>query len=257
VIFASPLQAGYFSQAFLTGGVPPVVVPPPLPVTVEVVREVPAYTNPSVIRIANLALQRIGVSQPIATLEEPSTEARVVRQSWDHLRDVTLQEFAWPFATTVQTLALVPEVRSPWRYAYRLPADCLFPLHLQQPIASWMVHGTRVPFQVEASAAGPILVTDEASASLRYLARLLNPLDWPMWFHDLMAWVLASEIAMPLTAAPPIRQAVDVKLAQARIMAAQRAASTGQPQTIDRPSAFVDARGHTIDTSSTIHGWPR
>lgn len=232
-----PIAAGWFTQAR-----PAPVVPPPPVSVVTVERQVPAFTNPSVIRIANLALQRVGVSQPIASLNEQSKEARVIRQAWDHLRDVTLQEFAWPFATQHAALAVVDEVRVPWRMTYRMPADCLHPLAINAD-AHVRSSSQRIPFAVQASTGGPVLVSDAEDVVLVYLARMIDPLDWPMWFHDLMAWVLAEELAMPLTVDPRMQQVVSGKLAQARVMAAQRAASTGQPPVQDAPSAFVTARG--------------
>jgi len=241
VIAAAPIAGGWWALAGVS--VPIFPIPPAPPTTIITVeREVPAYTNPSVIRVANLALQRIGVSQPIASLEERSKEARVIRQVWDHVRDMTLQEFSWPFATTYAALALTDELRAPWQYAYRMPADCLHPQRIDLG-SHILVAQQRVPFEVQSSTNGPMIVTDAEAAILVYLARLIDPLDWPTWFHDLLAWAVADAIAMPLTVDLRVQQVVTQRLAQARIMAAQRAVSTGQPVVTDDSSAFVRARG--------------
>lgn len=227
--------------------------PIPTPTVITVDREVPAYSNPSVIRIANLALQRVGVSSGIASLDEKSKEARSVRGMWDHLRDLVLGEYAWSFATVYAALPIVSVTRAPWLYAYRLPADCLFPLGLavEQHVTSLP---QALPFAVQSDTGGPILVTDQPDAVLRYTARLIDPLDWPAWFQDLMAWRLASDLCMPLTVDARLSQAVDAKLAQARVMAAQRSASSGQAPVQPLPSAFVTARGgFAVD----VPLWPR
>lgn len=244
VMLSSPFPA----LLLLHGSASVTPTPTPTPTVVTVTREVPAYTNPSVIRIANMALQRVGVTQAITSLEEKSKEARVVRQLWDHLRDLTLQEFPWDFATKYEALAVLDQTRAPWAYTYRLPADCLFPLGL-----AVQAHVSRIedvlPFMVQSDTSGPILVTDTPDATLRYLARLTDPLDWPIWFHDLLAWRLASELAMPLTVDARLKQSVDQGLAVARVTSAQRSASTGAMPNTPIPSAFVTARGdYTYDS---------
>lgn len=242
MIAAAPIAGGWFALAPASSVVVPPVVVPPVVSVVTVDREVPAFTNPSVVRIANMALQRVGATQPITSLEEPSKEARIIRQVWDHLRDNTLQEFAWGFATSHQALPLVDVVRSPWLYCYRLPADCLHPLAIVLPQHA-QTSRERIPFTVQSEGGGPIVCTDAEDAVLSYLARLVDPLDWPSWFHELLTWRLAHEIAMPMTVDPRLAQFVAQQLAQARVMAAQRSASTGLSATMNPPSAFVTARG--------------
>jgi hypothetical protein len=58
------------------------------------------------IELANLALQKIGVTLGIASLDEASREAYTAGAQYDHLLRVVLRTFNWPFATKYQTLTL-------------------------------------------------------------------------------------------------------------------------------------------------------
>lgn len=59
------------------------------------------------IELANLGLQKIGVSQGISALDEATREAYTAGSQYDHLLRETLRAFNWPFATGYQALELV------------------------------------------------------------------------------------------------------------------------------------------------------
>lgn len=222
------------------------VTPPPDPVpVVAYTREVPAYTNVSVVRIANIALQRVGATQPIAALDEPSKEARVIRQVWDHLRDLTLQELGWGFARAQAYLAPVSVTFRPWAYCYRLPSDCLKPVQVL-PVGGVTARAQRVPYGLASDAGGPLVCTDVPEAVLEYIARLVDPNDWPAWFHEHLACALAVEIAMPLTMDARVKASAMADFERSRRLAAQSNASSDEAPPMDEVSAFVMARGAAV-----------
>jgi hypothetical protein len=125
---------------------------------------------------------------------------------------------------------------------YRLPSDCLMPRAIL-PDAHVRRHRERIPFAVASDDGGPVLVTDKEAATLTYTRRLIDPIHWPTWFHDLLAWTLAKELAMPLAVDPRLVDAVERKADKALVLAAQRNGAGQQPVRDSVSSAFVDARG--------------
>jgi hypothetical protein len=59
------------------------------------------------IELCNLGLQKIGVSQGIAALDEATREAYTAGAQYDHLLRGTLRAWNWPFATAYVALTLV------------------------------------------------------------------------------------------------------------------------------------------------------
>lgn len=82
--------------------------------------------NYSQVRIANVALLRIGARGQIASIDEDSPNAVKVKSVWDFVFQETLSERDWKFAKL--RIALQQSTSTPvygYRYAYGIPADFL------------------------------------------------------------------------------------------------------------------------------------
>src|SRR4051812_32897245 len=76
--------------------------------------------------ICNMALGHLAVGKAIGALTEASQEARACLRFYEQARDEVLRDFPWPFATTVEALALVAvQPTTEWGYSYRYPLNCL------------------------------------------------------------------------------------------------------------------------------------
>ena len=155
--------------------------------------------------ICNQALSRIGNGQVIASIAEASTEAAACSLHLDTCRERLLAESPWPFATSYATLALVSEdPNEDWGYAYRVPVDCITVRRVFPAFDSAGVGGDgramvgRTVFTIGHDTAGRLLLCDLEGAGLEYTARVTNPSFYPPSFVSALAWLLASEIAMPL-----------------------------------------------------------
>jgi hypothetical protein len=151
-----------------------------------------------------MALGRIGQSIFIDALSENSQAADVCNRFYEPCRDMTLADGHWNFATTRVALADLGTPPTNWLYRYALPADCLAARYLvvegsRNPLAK-----TRIPFEVAEEDDARVLYTDQEDAELVYTKRQENPNLFSPQFVSALAWLLASEIAMPLSAAPSI-----------------------------------------------------
>lgn len=149
--------------------------------------------------IGNLALAHLGDKASIASLDPPegSVQAEHVARFLPIARDVLLEMHNWGFATRRVDLALVASTSGAWQYQYRLPADCIKVLGVL-PEGYVSDDQQHVYFAVEGDDDGLLLLTNNATPSLRYIARVTNPTRYPPMFAQALTWLLASYIAGPL-----------------------------------------------------------
>ncbi len=155
----------------------------------------------SEVAICNMALGRIGISIFIDNLSESSQEANVCNIFYEPCRDMVLANFPWNFATGRQALADLGTPPTNWLYRYAMPTDCLAARHLvvegsREPLAK-----DRIAFEVAEEGNVKVLYTDQAEAELVYTKRVTNPNLFSPQFVMALAWLLGSEIAMPMSAA--------------------------------------------------------
>ena len=94
---------------------------------------------PSPVDICNLALAHVGDQSRVASIEPPeaSVQAKACALFYPIARDTALGNgHAWSFATRRISPASVDSITSapPWQYAYAVPADCLAPLAILDPL---------------------------------------------------------------------------------------------------------------------------
>ena len=156
----------------------------------------------SKIKICNMALSLVGVSQKIDDIDEASKEAQECNLWYDQVRDSVLRDASWGFASKYQTL--VEASASPsadWDYQYRLPSDFLR--------ATWLTDGERddstpIPYALGADSdgAGVIFTNQQSPVILKYVYVASDESRWPSDFVVAMAWALGAAIAGTLADNP-------------------------------------------------------
>jgi hypothetical protein len=193
--------------------------------------------------ICNVALARIGVNEPIDSLDEATAEAWACKTLYAPTRDALLATVAWPFATRRATLtAIAGTTRSGWAYAFTLPADCLVARYLWSGLRAPPA-GLRVPFQIEDDATlGRILLSDAEAPELVYTAKMTVPTTFPALFSDALSWALAADLAMALAVKEGLERRARVGYEQALSRAAAQAFNERGPDP-EPDSEFVTVRG--------------
>jgi len=161
------------------------------------------------VQICNMALSRIGVSQPISSMSEASNEARMCSLWYAHCRDTVLQAFPWKFARKVSALQDIGTPTVGWSYRFRYPNDCLKALKVSPDASDRIATSTgsilsKIVFDVvsDESSAGKAIVSDQDGLYLHYTAAITDPTLFDPLFTSALAWLLASEIAGPLATKP-------------------------------------------------------
>lgn len=80
----------------------------------------------STLDICNMALRHLGITNMIASLTERTKEAKACSLFYPQVRDETLRDAPWPFATRFPLLAVVDDdPTAEWLYSYRYPSACI------------------------------------------------------------------------------------------------------------------------------------
>jgi hypothetical protein len=148
--------------------------------------------------IANMALDRIGIGQPIDDLAATTDEARVCNRWYAKCRDKVLALTCFPVARRIVALGLVeedPDDGEKWSYSYRYPTDCLRVLNI---VSGQRVHTKPIEWEMGQDDTGRLIYTDEEDAQVEYLHLFSDEGEWNDLLADAIAGLLASEIAIPL-----------------------------------------------------------
>lgn len=211
----------------------------------------------SEVEICNMALDRIGVDQPIESLDDTSSRAKACRRWYAHCRDKALSETPWNWALRVVALADLGGTPPPgWSYQFRYPSDCLLLRDVTDEggsrwgISEWVgslyfpsiypYARPRYPYEVrgeETADTGKIILVDLDVPYALYVRRVLDPNQFDVQFVDALAWLLGIELGGALKAQADLRTQAANAWASAKAQAVQRfmreARSDKQP---DSPS---------------------
>lgn len=195
------------------------------------------------IEICNLALSHLGVGKRIGSLDESSREALSIKPFYEPALREVLEDFAWPFATRIVTLALVEEEpNDEWGFSYRLPADCLFARRILSGSRNDDAD-SRVPYRRTSDDEGGLILTDAEDAQLEYTAFLDDPALYPASFVVAFSALLAYYIAPQLTSGDPFkRQEAMANLYQFQINKAQANAANEERRERPPESEFMRGR---------------
>jgi hypothetical protein len=161
----------------------------------------------SEVAICNLALSRIGSTIFIDSLTERSMEAIVCSQFYEPCRDMVLQDHPWNFASKRAVLADLGAPPTNWLYRYAMPSDCLEARSIIVPGARTPSSRSRIAYEVAVEDDARVLYTDQPEAELLYTRRVTNPNLFSPSFVFALAWLIAGEVSMPLSAAPGLGDA--------------------------------------------------
>lgn len=198
------------------------------------------------VRVCNMALNRIGITQKVVSLGDVTDHLAVTCNDWyDICRDRVLSAFGWPFAmiraplglVKVFTLSTDPNIE--WAYSYRYPITCL--------IARRIVSGIRpdadaVPFEVGQDATGRLIFTNQPNAIIEMTATYADPGEWPDVLADAVSAALAIELAGPLRVASDKKGTAKADYANA-LLRAQGAANQERKIGPRAESKYISSRG--------------
>jgi hypothetical protein len=169
--------------------------------------------------ICNLALAQLGDAAAVQSINPPDQSAQAAHCSrfYPIARDALLEMHPWGFATLRVQLAQVPNPFPQWQYAYAAPSDSINYLEVLDPnalddysvgiqMASTLPYSpaagvgiyTPQPFQVESLGDQEVILTNQASAVLRYTHSVSDTAEFsPLFVHGLST-LLASHLAGPV-----------------------------------------------------------
>lgn len=170
-----------------------------------------AWRNPvDKLGVINLALLKTAL--PLATsLDECDWNASYI---FDIMAEQVLRAHSWGFAQRFAQFARASTAPS-FGYAnsYVMPADCL------KVLSVWAVSDVRAP-KSEFRTSGRNVFTHAAPCNAAYVARDLEPENWPPDFTDAVATRIAMEIAglsaEKMALVPQLMQLYQYSLAQAQ-----------------------------------------
>lgn len=163
----------------------------------------------SIIEICNLALTRLGADS-IRSFDEDNKRARLSQITYEHVRNLYLEDFEWTFNTKYAQLALLSTITHPsFDYVYQIPTDCLYPRQIMDESGNisstvkWEVFGIRI-------------ATSIPGAWLRYSEKVTVSGIFPPYFVEALASQIAAELA-PAIVQDKKQYATLTQVAEARL----------------------------------------
>lgn len=194
--------------------------------------------------ICNLAITHLGVGKTIDDVDtESSEEALICRRYYDTVRDMTLRDYAWPFATKISSLALVESnPNTEWDYSYRYPSDALYIKRILSGVRNDN-RQSRASYKIVRDDTGLLIYTDERGASIEYTAKTSDPTFYPSDFIMALSLHIAVYIAPKLTKGDPFGMANKVMQMYEMEISRAKAKAANEEQLDQRPdSEFIRVR---------------
>lgn len=180
--------------------------------------------------VINAALMKCGL--PLAAALNDADWGAAER--FDNVAEQVLRSHNWNFATRHATLIRQGTPEHGYTQAYQLPAECLRVLDVRP------AEDMRGP-QARFSVVGERLYCNISPCNARYVARVLDPADWPADVADAVATRLAAEIA-PLSAQSFGLGASLLQLAQLAFQQAQANDAAEQRERLPAGSPYAAVR---------------
>ena len=183
----------------------------------------------SKVEICNLALARLG-QNTIQSLSEASNAAYHCNTLYDPNRRSVLRRHPWGFAQKTQALSVDATTPDDYSYRFLLPADFIRLMAL--------VGTTTAP---DYEKRGSYLLTNESEVTIRYVYDVEDTSEFDDEFVSAFAYLLASELAIPITGDAARQQTLYAKY----IMALTDAEQTNKSEprkTVNRWTTYIDAR---------------
>lgn len=179
----------------------------------------------SVLDICNISLANLGDAATVSSIDPPegSAQAEHCARFYPIARDTLLEMHDWAFASKRAPLAPLTNPVTQWTYCYACPADMINPIAVldsaatddlasvipwaNPQFAEWYGYGStpivgtpsQQPYTHESLSDGtPVIYTNQASALLRYTARVEDTTRFSPLFVRLLAAYMSSLLAGPV-----------------------------------------------------------
>jgi len=176
------------------------------------------------VSICSNALRILG-DDPITSLTDDTERARLCNSLYEPARDAVLRSHPWNFAITRATLGQLSTTPAyEYAYQYSLPTDpyCLRVLSMEYQ---------DYVFKIEHLAGtGRVLLTDEGTAKILYIAKVSDTAQFDSLFVDTLTAKMALELSFPVTNSVTL-QAQMQKLYQLKL---------SEARSIDGQEGFMD-----------------
>ncbi len=150
------------------------------------------------VEICNMSLSHIGHKR-ILSLDENTSTSRACKDAFNIIRDASLRDGNWKFATLSVPLAPIDESVPGFLYIYKQPSDCLKLLKVfneatvSNPIPQNFEPTLSPLTQVQS------IVTDVETAWAKYIKRVTDPNLFDAKFVEYFSYRLSAALAVPLT----------------------------------------------------------
>ena len=176
------------------------------------------------VSICSNALRRLG-DNPITSLTDDTERARLCNSFYADARDAVLRLHPWNFAITRTSLAQLSDTPAyGFAYQYSLPTSpyCLRVLGMEFEDYIFKVENY--------STQGRVLLTDQSSAKILYVAKITDTTQFDALFVDVLTAKLALDLCYPITNSVSLQDKMQ-KLYQLKLSDAR---------SIDGQEGFID-----------------
>lgn len=176
------------------------------------------------VSICSNALRRLG-DDPITSLTDDTERARLCNAFFPDARDACLRSHTWNFAINRATLSkLTTKPNYGFAHMFALPTDpyCLRVLELDEGDYRFKIENDPQN--------GRVLVTDQDSAKIMYVARVTNATLYDSMFVDVLTSKLAAELAYAVTGSTTVQAQME-KMYQEKL---------SEARSIDGQEGFID-----------------
>lgn len=176
------------------------------------------------VSICSNALRRLG-DDPITSLTDDTERARLCNSFYQDARDACLRSHPWNFAITRASLAKLSDAPAyGFNYQYALPTNpyCLRVLEMEYKDYIFKVENVATH--------GRVLLTDEGTANILYIARITDTNLFDPMFVDVLTAKLAVDLAYPVTNSQQVQTNMQ-KLYQLKL---------SEARSIDGQEGFID-----------------
>ena len=192
--------------------------------------------------ICNLALMYIGITRPVQSFSENSTEAQLCNRVYNTAKEIVLKAFAWEFSKATGALTVTTETSNKFEYVYEYPDTCIRVLSISD---SNGIGVDQQPFEVSSIVTDSLpykrILTNVKSAYAEYILNVYEEALSPEILIAL-AWQIALQIGTALSKTPSVIQQAS-QMYEISLSKAQKASMYEKPKTIINRPSYLASRG--------------
>jgi len=196
--------------------------------------------------ICNLALMYIGVTRPIQSFSENSTEAQMCNRAYDKAKREVLKTFPWKFSKCISVLTVTTETNNKYEYVYEYPSDAIRILTISDKDG---IGAGSQPFDVTTYVSSSIqykrIITDIKDAYAEYILDADESIMSDE-FITALAWKIASELGTGLSKTTQAMQIAN-QMYTIKLSEAQKAEMYEQDNKIENGPSYISSRGGWIN----------